>query len=181
MDVIRFPKYESIIYHPSLLPKHRGASSINWCDLLAFCFHMLPIVFLSPYFTVFKDFSCLKLYMLRTLINGDKTSGFTIFWADEGLDTGPILLQKQVAVDENDTVDSIYGRFMMPEGIKGMAEAVELIAAGKAPKIPQSEEGASYEPHVSAKPELAKVSMRTKLDFGCVEKIILLSDILYLR
>lgn len=30
MDVINFPKYQSIIYHPSLLPRHRGASAINW-------------------------------------------------------------------------------------------------------------------------------------------------------
>ena len=30
MDVITFPKNESIIYHPSLLPLHRGASAINW-------------------------------------------------------------------------------------------------------------------------------------------------------
>lgn len=57
---------------------------------------------------------------LRTLINGDKISGFTIFWADDGLDTGPILLQKKVEVDINDTVDSLYTRFMMPEGIRAM-------------------------------------------------------------
>lgn len=30
MDVIDFPKHGSIIYHPSLLPRHRGASAINW-------------------------------------------------------------------------------------------------------------------------------------------------------
>lgn len=36
-------------------------------------------------------------------------------------------------------------------------EAVELIAAGKAPRMTQKEEGASYEPHITAKPELAKV------------------------
>lgn len=30
MEIIDCPKYQSIIYHPSLLPKHRGASSINW-------------------------------------------------------------------------------------------------------------------------------------------------------
>lgn len=30
MDVINFPKHGSIIYHPSLLPRHRGASAINW-------------------------------------------------------------------------------------------------------------------------------------------------------
>lgn len=30
MDIITHPKHQSICYHPSLLPKHRGASSINW-------------------------------------------------------------------------------------------------------------------------------------------------------
>uniref|UniRef100_A0A8W8LT21 Formyl transferase N-terminal domain-containing protein n=1 Tax=Magallana gigas TaxID=29159 RepID=A0A8W8LT21_MAGGI len=33
MDVINFPKYQSIIYHPSLLPRHRGASAINCFQL----------------------------------------------------------------------------------------------------------------------------------------------------
>lgn len=30
MEVINRPKHGSIIYHPSLLPRHRGASAINW-------------------------------------------------------------------------------------------------------------------------------------------------------
>ena len=33
MDVIDFPQHHSIIYHPSLLPRHRGASAINWSVL----------------------------------------------------------------------------------------------------------------------------------------------------
>ncbi|XP_066561352.1 mitochondrial 10-formyltetrahydrofolate dehydrogenase [Amia ocellicauda] len=110
MNVIDHPEHGSIIYHPSILPLHRGASAINW-----------------------------------TLIHGDKKAGFSIFWADDGLDTGPILLQKQCPVEPNDTVDTLYNRFLFPEGIKGMVEAVQLIADGKAPRIPQSEEGASYE------------------------------------
>uniref|UniRef100_A0A9J8ADX4 10-formyltetrahydrofolate dehydrogenase n=1 Tax=Cyprinus carpio carpio TaxID=630221 RepID=A0A9J8ADX4_CYPCA len=110
MNVIDFPKHGSIIYHPSILPRHRGASAINW-----------------------------------TLIEGDKKAGFSIFWADDGLDTGPILLQQECPVEPNDTVDTLYNRFLFPEGIKAMVEAVQLIADGKAPKIPQSEEGASYE------------------------------------
>ncbi|KAH0616972.1 hypothetical protein JD844_028500 [Phrynosoma platyrhinos] len=93
MNVIDHPKHGSIIYHPSILPRHRGASAINW-----------------------------------TLIHGDKKAGFTIFWADDGLDTGPILLQRECDIAPNDTV-----------------EAVQLIADGKAPRIPQSEEGATYE------------------------------------
>ncbi|KAA8579914.1 hypothetical protein FQN60_005449 [Etheostoma spectabile] len=93
MNIIDNPKHGSIIYHPSLLPLHRGASAINW-----------------------------------TLIHGDKKAGFTVFWADDGLDTGPILLQRECAVEPTDTVES-----------------VQLIADGKAPRVPQTEEGASYE------------------------------------
>lgn len=59
----------------------------------------------------------------RTLIHGDKKAGFTVFWADDGLDTGPILLQKECSVDPNDTVDSIYNRFLYPQGIKAMASS----------------------------------------------------------
>ncbi|XP_043964383.1 mitochondrial 10-formyltetrahydrofolate dehydrogenase [Gambusia affinis] len=110
MNVIDHPRYGSIIYHPSILPLHRGASAINW-----------------------------------TLIHGDKKAGFSVFWADDGLDTGPILLQRECTVEPNDTVDTLYNRFLFPEGIKAMVEAVQLIADGKAPRIPQTEEGASYE------------------------------------
>ncbi|XP_041080824.1 cytosolic 10-formyltetrahydrofolate dehydrogenase [Polyodon spathula] len=110
MEVIDFPKHGSIIYHPSLLPRHRGASAINW-----------------------------------TLIHGDKKGGFTVFWADEGLDTGPILLQRECEVYPDDTVNTIYKRFLFPEGIKGTVDAVRLIAEGKAPRIIQPEEGATYE------------------------------------
>ena len=56
----------------------------------------------------------------RTLIQGDKKGGFTIFWADDGLDTGPILLQRETFIDPDDTVDTLYNRFMFPEGIKAM-------------------------------------------------------------
>eukprot|EP00073_Rattus_norvegicus_P011093 NP_001178707.1 probable 10-formyltetrahydrofolate dehydrogenase ALDH1L2 [Rattus norvegicus] len=110
MDIIDSPEHGSIIYHPSLLPRHRGASAINW-----------------------------------TLIMGDKKAGFSVFWADDGLDTGPILLQRSCDVKPNDTVDSLYNRFLFPEGIKAMVEAVQLIADGKAPRTPQPEEGATYE------------------------------------
>lgn len=53
-------------------------------------------------------------------MEGDAKGGFTIFWADDGLDTGPILLQRECDVDINDTVDSLYNRFLYPEGIQAM-------------------------------------------------------------
>ncbi|XP_040060572.2 cytosolic 10-formyltetrahydrofolate dehydrogenase [Gasterosteus aculeatus] len=110
MEVIDRPRHGSVIYHPSLLPRHRGASAINW-----------------------------------TLIHGDKKGGFTVFWADDGLDTGPILLQRECDVERDDTVNTIYKRFLFPEGVKGTVDAVRLIAEGKAPRISQPLEGATYE------------------------------------
>ena len=53
-------------------------------------------------------------------MEGDHTAGFSIFWADDGLDTGPVLLQRTCPVDINDTVDSLYNRFLFPEGIRAM-------------------------------------------------------------
>lgn len=110
MEVIDAP-LGSICYHPSILPRHRGASAISW-----------------------------------TLIEGDEDAGFTIFWADDGLDTGPLLLTKQCPTESDDTLDTLYKRFLYPEGVKSMKYAVDLIADGKAPKIPQTEFGATYDP-----------------------------------
>ncbi|CAG9820636.1 unnamed protein product [Phaedon cochleariae] len=121
MEVINYPSMKSICYHPSLLPRHRGASSINW-----------------------------------TLICGDQKAGLTIFWADDGLDTGPILLQEECDVDENDTVDTLYNRFLYPVGVSAVARAVDMVANGTAPKIVQSEKGATYDPMLN-KPELQKI------------------------
>lgn len=70
--------------------------------------------------------------MARTLIHGDKRAGFTVFWADDGLDTGPILLQRQCAVEPNDTVDTLYNRFLFPEGIKAMVCTWNLIFVAEA-------------------------------------------------
>lgn len=56
----------------------------------------------------------------RTLIHGDKKGGFTIFWADDGLDTGDLLLQKECEILPDDTVSTLYSRFLFPEGVKGM-------------------------------------------------------------
>jgi formyltetrahydrofolate dehydrogenase len=124
-ELIDAPKHKTIIYHPSILPAHRGASAINW-----------------------------------TLINGDEEAGLTVFWADEGVDTGPILLQRKCEVEENDTLNSIYKRALYPEGVNAMVEAVNLIAAGKAPRITQPEEGASYEAYITIKPELAEIDWK---------------------
>ena len=48
-------------------------------------------------------------------------------------------MTREVAVSSTDTVDSLYKRFLFPEGIKAMGEAVQMIAEGRAPRIKQTE------------------------------------------
>ncbi|MCC7364057.1 MAG: methionyl-tRNA formyltransferase [Dehalococcoidia bacterium] len=80
------------------------------------------------------------------IINGDPETGLTIFWPDDGIDTGPVLLQKRVPIGPEDTVGSLYFDQLFPLGVEAMAEAVALIAAGEAPRIDQAHELATYEP-----------------------------------
>ncbi len=109
--LLTVPSLGTICYHPSLLPRHRGASAINWA-----------------------------------IIQGDTRTGLTVFWADKGIDTGPILLQKEVEIGPTDTTGSLYFNRLFPRGVDAMVEAVQLIKNGEAPRIPQDDSKATYEP-----------------------------------
>lgn len=104
------PKNGTICFHPSLLPLHRGPSSINW-----------PIIW------------------------GANKTGLTIFWPDDGLDEGEVLLQKEVDILPDDTLGTVYFDKIFPLGVSATLEAIDLIRSGKAPKIPQDETKATYE------------------------------------
>jgi methionyl-tRNA formyltransferase len=107
---LNVPKLGSIQYHPSLLPWHKGPSSINW-----------PIIM------------------------GKEKTGLTIFWPDNGLDTGPILLQKEVDIGPDDTLGSIYFDKLFPLGVEAMLESIEMVRDGTAPREAQDPEDGSYE------------------------------------
>jgi len=109
-SILNYPKMGTIQYHPSLLPKHRGGSAINWA-----------------------------------IINGETKTGISVFWPDRGVDTGPILLQKEVEISPDDTVGSLYFEKLFPLGIEALVEGIELIKKGIAPRIPQNESQATYE------------------------------------
>jgi len=109
--LISVPSLGTICYHPSILPRHRGASAINWA-----------------------------------VIQGDTRTGLTILWVEKGIDTGPILLQKEVEIGPDETTGSLYFNRLFPMGIDAIVEAVGLIKKEKAPRIPQDESKATYEP-----------------------------------
>jgi methionyl-tRNA formyltransferase len=104
------PKHGSICFHPSLLPLHRGPSSINW-----------PISI------------------------GSKKTGLTIFYPNDGLDEGDILLQKEVEIGDDETLGDIYFNKIFPLGVDACIEAANLLNDGIAPKIKQDDSKATYE------------------------------------
>src|SRR5579884_315146 len=79
------------------------------------------------------------------IIKGEKETGLSIFWPDNGLDTGDVLLQKKTPISDTDTVGSVYFDRLFPMGVEAMLEAVDLVKAGKAPRIKQDESKATYE------------------------------------
>src|SRR5213083_2766655 len=127
-DFVNIPKHGTIQYHPSLLPKYRGPSSINW-----------PI------------------------IKGETKTGLTIFRPTDGLDEGPVILQKETSISENDTLGTVYFDRLFPMGVKAMLEAADLVVAGKYKEAVQDEAQASYEGWCRANE--AKVSWANHVDY----------------
>ena len=76
---------------------------------------------------------------------GDFETGITVMYMDEGLDTGDILLRRNVEILPNDTGGSLYDRLaqISPEAL---LESLRLLAAGDAPRIPQDNARATYAP-----------------------------------
>jgi methionyl-tRNA formyltransferase len=79
------------------------------------------------------------------IILGEKETGLSIFWPDDGLDTGDILLQKKTPISLTDTLGSVYFDRLFPMGVEAMLESVDLVKAGKAPRIKQDASKATYE------------------------------------
>jgi methionyl-tRNA formyltransferase len=109
-DFVTIPKHGTIQYHPSLLPKYRGPSSINW-----------PI------------------------IRGDSKTGLTIFRPTDGLDEGPVILQKETPIAPDDTLGTVYFDRLFPMGVEAMLEAADLVVNNKHQEVVQDESKATYE------------------------------------
>ena len=61
---------------------------------------------------------------------GAKVSGCTVHFVDEGVDTGPIIVQRAVEVRDDDTADALAARILVEEH-KAYPEAVDLFSRGK--------------------------------------------------
>jgi methionyl-tRNA formyltransferase len=109
-DFATIPRHGTIQFHPSLLPRYRGPSSINW-----------PIIL------------------------GDTRTGLSIFRPEDGLDEGPIILQKETPIGPDETVGKVYFGRLFPMGVEALLEAADLVVNGGAQATSQDESCASYE------------------------------------
>lgn len=75
----------------------------------------------------------------RAVLNGDKVTGITTMYMDEGLDTGDILLQTEIPIGENDSVGYIHDR-LAEAGAELLIETLKMITNGTMKRIPQSED-----------------------------------------
>lgn len=80
------------------------------------------------------------------IILGATETGVTVFRPDEGVDTGPIVIQRGgVEIRPDDSTSTLYFRDLYPLGVEAMVEAVAAVDAGTARLEPQSEQGASFQ------------------------------------
>ncbi|MBC5767692.1 methionyl-tRNA formyltransferase [Ramlibacter albus] len=109
-SLVTIPRLGTIQYHPSLLPRHRGPSSISW-----------PIVL------------------------GEPETGITIFRPTDGLDEGPVILQKRCAIEPDETLGELYFNKLFPLGVAALLEAADQVIAGTHEQHHQNESLATYE------------------------------------
>ena len=79
---------------------------------------------------------------------GDRETGITVMYMNEGLDTGDILLQRKIDIAANETGESLHDRLgeISPEAL---FESLRLLATGKAPRVPQNNALATNAPKLN--------------------------------
>ena len=97
------------------------------------------------------------------LIRGRTETGLTIFRPTPGLDEGPVILQKRVAIGPNDTAASLYFDKIFPLGVEALLQAADLVVAGRATEWTQDESQATYEGWV--REAEARINWASHVDF----------------
>lgn len=79
------------------------------------------------------------------ILEGENTTGVTIMLMDEGMDTGPILLQREIKIEEIDTTPTLLSK-LVEISVQALRETLSLYKQGKLIPRPQPADGISYAP-----------------------------------
>jgi methionyl-tRNA formyltransferase len=146
VQVFQFPSLKSPDAHDAM--KKLGAD----IGIMAFVLQFAPQEFVKipKHGTIQYHPSLLPLYRGPSSINwpiirGDRKTGLTIFRPNDGLDEGPVVLQKETEIGPDDTLGTVYFDRLFPMGVKAMLEAADLVGSNKHKEVVQDESRATYE------------------------------------
>ncbi len=124
---------------------------------------------LPEYVLTFPKYGCLNLHvsllpkyrgaapMQRAIMAGERETGVSVMYMDKGLDTGDILATRSFPIGPCDDLGAVEAA-SVAVGAPLLAEALDLLAAGNAPRTPQPAEGVSYAEKIT--------KAETRLDFS---------------
>lgn len=130
MEEINAPRYGTLIFHPSLLPRHRGRDAVAWA-----------IDAQEPY------------------------TGATWFWADEGVDTGPICEQEVLVLKPGIHPITFYTKKVLPSCLRMLGYILDDLEMGYVRRRPQNEKDAQFEPRFTEE-AAAEVRAARQAEFG---------------
>ncbi len=79
------------------------------------------------------------------IVQGDRETGITVMYMDEGLDTGDVLLESRIAIAADETGGSLHDR-LGEVAPAALAEALAKLASRNAPRVPQNNAEATHAP-----------------------------------
>ncbi|HEY8448933.1 MAG TPA: methionyl-tRNA formyltransferase [Bacillota bacterium] len=88
----------------------------------------------------------------HAILAGEHETGITIFYMDEGMDTGDILLQRRLAIEPEDTAGTLHDK-LSSLAARVVPEALRLLVSDEPPRTPQDEAQASYAPRLGPEDE----------------------------
>ncbi len=112
-EILNLPKMGCVNVHGSLLPRHRGASPIQW-----------------------------------SIVCGDKVTGVTTMLMDEGIDTGDMLLVKEIEITNTDTYETLHDKMALVGAIT-LSDTLNGLEKGEITPVKQPLEGANYAPIIT--------------------------------
>ncbi len=87
-----------------------------------------------------------------SIINGDEKTGVSIMYMDKGMDTGDIILTKEIILNERETYGSLHDKMALV-GVDALNEALELVSDGRAIRTKQDNELATCAPMITKETE----------------------------
>ena len=93
---------------------------------------------------------------------GKDRTGLSIFWPNDGLDEGPIMLQKTCAIGPNETLGDVYFKKLFPMGVDAMLEGLDLVKSGVIIKHDQRLDEGTYEGWFGKKEAKLQVNERAR-------------------